>query len=70
MNFSNSVLAAGLIFAVIGTVIFREGKRRKSTGLYFVGVALMLYPYFVEDDVLVWVVGVGLTIYAFKYMRD
>lgn len=70
MNMSASVLCAGIIFGLIGMVIFKEAKKRSSSGMYFVGLALMLYPYAIEDDILVWVIGVALTAYAFSFMRD
>lgn len=70
MNMSNSVIAAGIIFGIIGTIIFREAKKRSSAEMYFIGIGLMLYPYAIEDDVLVWVIGVALTAFAFKFMRN
>jgi hypothetical protein len=70
VNISASVLYAGIIFGIIGMIIFKEAKKRSSSGMYFVGLALMLYPYAIEDDILVWVIGVALTAYAFSFMRD
>lgn len=61
MNFSVNNILAGVLFGIIGTLVFREGKKRTSVELYFIGVALMLYPYAIDDGILVWVVGVGLT---------
>jgi len=63
-DLSPSSLFAGLIFGGIGAVAWAIGRRRQQTPSMIVGVALMLYPWFVDDPVLIWVVGVLLTVAA------
>jgi multisubunit Na+/H+ antiporter MnhE subunit len=60
MNFSPTVLLAGLIFSAIGLYLLKRGKSEANGWMLAVAVALILYPYFVGDDVLVWVIGVAL----------
>jgi hypothetical protein len=59
-DFSVSSLLAGFIFSVIGFWMFKEGKRRLNYPILFVGVALMIYPYFVSGHWLPWIVGIAL----------
>lgn len=68
MDFSASYILAGILFGIIGLLIFKEGKKRTIAELYFIGIALMIYPYFITHDVLVWVVGIALTAVAFKFL--
>ncbi len=67
-DLSISYIIAGIFFGMIGLIIFKEGKKRSSTELFFLGVALMVYPYFITDDIWVWVVGVLLTAVSFKLL--
>jgi hypothetical protein len=51
-------LLAGLIFGSIGFVGFAYGKRMSRWKAMFLGLALMAYPYFVENTLLLC--GLGL----------
>lgn len=66
MNFSASGLAAGFIFGVIGMFVLRHGRKEANFPVFFIGVALIIYPYFVENDYLLWGAGVGLSWLAYK----
>jgi len=46
----------GLLFGSIGMGFFVYGKKQGS------GLALMVYPYFIENTVIVVVVGILLTV--------
>ncbi len=50
-------LFLGLIFGSIGTVYFIYGKRIHEPLLLIVGLALVIYPYFFENVVLVLLIG-------------
>ena len=50
-------LLAGLLFSSIGFVGFIYGKRMSLWRPMFLGIALMAYPYFVEDTILLCVIG-------------
>ncbi len=55
-----------IIFSVIGMAAFRAGKRDAEPKVLLLGIALMVYPYFISDTLWLWIVGVGLTIGWFK----
>ena len=50
-------LLAGLLFSSIGFVGFIYGKRMSLWKPMFLGIALMAYPYFIEDTILLCVIG-------------
>jgi hypothetical protein len=58
MNFSAANLIAGVIFGSIGFVAFMYGKRMHLWKPMFLGLALMVYPYFVSNDVVMVIVGI------------
>jgi len=57
-NFGTANLIGGLVFGSIGFVAFAYGKRMNLWKLMFLGLALMVYPYFVSSDVILWGAGV------------
>ena len=63
-DFSFSGLMSSFIFGVIGIYLFREGKRRLNFAVLFIGIALMIYPYFTHGPLLDWGVGIGLCFLA------
>ncbi len=50
-----------LLFSIIGLLAFRAGKRDAQPLKLVIGMALMLYPYFVREGLWLWVVGILLT---------
>ena len=58
MNFSTANLIGGFVFGSIGFVAFIYGKRMNLWGPIFLGLALMIYPYFVNNDGVLWAAGV------------
>ncbi|HJX97347.1 MAG TPA: hypothetical protein VJ281_00595 [Chthoniobacterales bacterium] len=58
MNFSAANLIGGTIFGAIGFVAFMYGKRMSLWKPMLIGIALMVYPYFVSDDKIMIVIGV------------
>src|ERR1700760_3123764 len=52
MNFSAANLIGGFIFGSIGFVAFIYGKRLNLWKPMFIGLALMVYPYFVSSDLI------------------
>ena len=62
LNFNPYNLLAGLIFGLIGFGAWRYGRQLDLTYPKMLGVALMLYPYLIRDDILVWVIGVVLLV--------
>ena len=66
-NWAN--LIGGLIFGTIGFVAFMYGKKERAAKPLVIGIALMVYPYFVPNTVLAYVVGIALTA-ALYFWRD
>jgi len=57
-EFSTPNLLAGLLFGSIGFVGFFYGRRMSHWKPMFLGIALMAYPYFVENTLILY--GIGL----------
>ena len=69
LNFSTANLIGGLIFGSIGFVAFIYGKRMNLWKPMFLGIGLMVYPYFITSDALMLVIGIfGST--ALFFLRD
>ena len=62
-------LLAGLIFGSIGFVGFVYGKRMILWKPMFLGLALMIYPYFVANTIALFVIGTVGTA-TFFLVRD
>ncbi len=68
-SFSGAQLLAGLLFSSVGFVAFIYGKRLHVWKPMFLGLALMVYTYFVEDTALLFGIGAVLTAALFLF-RD
>lgn len=62
MNFEPYNILAGIIFGTIGWGAFMFGRRLDLTYPKIIGIVLMAYPYFIQQRVLIWLVGVVLLI--------
>lgn len=69
LNFSLSSLAASFIFGTFGIYLFRHGKKRAHGPVLAIGIALMIYPYFIENLFLLWAIGVGLLALAYRLLN-
>ncbi len=58
VNFSAANLIGGFVFGAIGFVAFIYGKRMNLWKPMFLGLGLMIYPYFVADDKIMLVIGI------------
>lgn len=67
MNFSPSALIAGFVFGVIGFYLFRNAKKNSSIPNIVIGIVLMTYPYLIQNDYLLWVLGFLLTLMAYRF---
>ena len=56
--FTSVNLIGGLLFGSIGFVAFIYGKRMHIWKPMFLGIALMAYPYFVENEIALFTIGV------------
>jgi hypothetical protein len=61
------VLFASLLFGAIGMGALVYARKMSVFKPAIIGVALMAYPYFVSNDLLLWGVGVALTISLFVF---
>ncbi len=66
---SGSNLFAGLLFSSIGFVGFIYGKRMSLWKPMFLGIALMAYPYFIEETITLCAIGLAGTAALF-WLRD
>ena len=69
MNFSAGSIFAGIVFGAIGFAAFIYGKKQVSFKPMLIGIALMAYPYFVSNTILLWGIGAALTVSLFLF-RD
>jgi len=60
-SFTMSGFIGSCFFSLVGYAAFRYGKQTSKPMPLIMGIVLMLFPYFVADPVLMWVVGAGLT---------
>jgi len=57
LNFSAANVIGGFVFGSIGFVAFIYGKRMNLWKPMFLGIALMVYPYFISNDVALIAIG-------------
>ena len=56
-----AALFGSLIFGVIGLVAFRYGKKSALIVPMLLGLGLMIYPWFVSETWMLYVIGSALT---------
>ena len=59
------MLLWGLLFGSVGLGFFMYGKRQKAVVPLVCGIALMVFPYFVSDTILL--VSIGAALVAIPY---
>jgi len=57
LNLSAANLIGGFVFGSIGFVAFIYGKRMNLWKPMFLGIGLMIYPYFVSNDAVMIAIG-------------
>jgi hypothetical protein len=50
-----------VVFGLVGWVAFRHGRKTTRASMMWVGLATMLYPYFVPQTWLLWLIGAAAT---------
>jgi len=58
---------ANILFGIIGWCAFMYGWKQKSIRPSIIGIALMLYPWFVTNTILVFAIGIALTAALFLW---
>ena len=56
----------GIAFSCYGIAAFRRGRKNANLGLMGIGIALMVYPYFIYNAYAVFGIGVVLSFIAYK----
>ena len=57
-----SSLLWGLLFSSIGFGFFLYGKKQKAVVPLVCGLVLMIYPYFISNNILLVAIGATLTV--------
>lgn len=60
-------LIGGLVFGAIGFVAFIHGKRMHLWKMMLCGLALMIFPYFVENMSILYAIGAAGTAALFFF---
>ncbi|ATZ64906.1 MULTISPECIES: hypothetical protein [Acinetobacter] len=59
---NSTTLFLGLIFSSIGLGYFIYGKKQKMIVPFICGIALMIFPYFIENNLLISAIGMILSL--------
>ena len=70
LNFEPYNLLAGFIFGTIGWGAMRYGKQLELWQPRAIGLALMAYPYFIGNRLLIWLVGAGLLVLLWFFHHE
>ena len=54
------LILSGLVFSSIGFGYFMFGRRQSNRVARYAGLLLMIYPYFMSDVVIMWLIGMVL----------
>lgn len=60
-------MIAGILFGFVGIWLYREGKKKTNNHIKFSGVALMIYPYFIEGALWNWMIGLLICGWAYYF---
>jgi hypothetical protein len=63
---SLSYIIASLLFGIVGFWMLKEARRKANWELFFLAIALMVYPYFVTQALMTWAVGIALCALAYQ----
>ncbi len=58
---------ANILFGIIGWCAFMHGWKQKSIRPIFLGIVLMVYPYFVTNTFFTFAIGIALTAALFLW---
>lgn len=59
----------GVLFGAIGMGYFVYGRKQRAAVPLLCGLALMVFPYFVSNTVLIVLVGIGLSVIPYFLRR-
>ena len=58
-------LILGLIYGIIGSAYFVYGRKQQHASALFAGIALMIFPMLVSQEVWLIIGGLGFTVLPF-----
>lgn len=64
---STSLLFLGLLFGSVGFGYFLYGKRQAAIVPMLCGIALMVFPYFVSNVLILAIIGIALAALPYFY---
>jgi hypothetical protein len=67
LNFSISGLIGGLLFGTYGLYLIKRGKKDGEMPLMAIGFVLLVYPYFIDNNYLLW--GLGSFLVGLVYVH-
>lgn len=70
---SLAYLIGSIVFGIVGFIAYRKGKKTSNRHLFWLGVALSIYPYFVSSTWLMYLIGTalcGLAWHVNRYQTD
>ena len=59
LNLSFGSLMGGFVFGVFGFYLIKEGRRQSHVLFIILGLFLIVYPYFISNTWLHWLIGSG-----------
>lgn len=66
---SFSALFFGFAFGVFGFFFLKQGRKQAQPVAIVSGLALMIYPYFIENPWIVFGIGITLCVVAYKSLQ-
>jgi len=67
---STGNLIAGFLFGIVGLCVMKVAKRDVNLTGLSLGLALMIYPYFVTNVWANWGIGIVLSFFAFRSLNS
>jgi len=65
VNFTPASIFAQILFGAVGLAAFVYGKKQVVLRPLVLGVILMVYPFFIAESWLLYLIGGGLTLALF-----
>jgi hypothetical protein len=62
MDFNAGWLFASLIVSSVGYILFHYGRKLRRAPQAVAGIAMLIYPYFVHNVVVMLIVAAGLSL--------
>lgn len=63
-------LISGLFIGLIGMALFVMGKRAGDLKLLLAGLAMCVYPYFIENVWLMWAITAACLVWVWHAVRN